>query len=188
MRSRWPALNSWAVDHKSTWNWYTWFGVSNVGCTIDSRYRARRIPSHTDIERPSGQTSHKRTTQSVSGADDAACSTAVTGPATQRSASSTFDVYVSTRSSIGRWSLGPSCGYSNRLGTGSRGSYVNVSGVSSETFGAVKDSAPLEWKKSGRYVTPAGGQESRSSQRFAPIRKARTGGPSMTPFAAPFSQ
>ena len=77
-------------------------GVARVGWIIDSRYRARRIPSHTDSERPSGHTSHSRTTQSVSGADDAVCSIAVTGPATERSDSSTFDVYVSTRSSIGR--------------------------------------------------------------------------------------
>src|SRR5437773_291574 len=55
------------------------------------------MPSHTDIERPSGHTSHSRTTQSVSGADELAYNTAVTGLAIARSASGTSDVYVTIR-------------------------------------------------------------------------------------------
>src|SRR4051812_22828727 len=94
------------------------------------------IPSHTDIDRPSGQTSHSRTTQSVSGADDAPWSTARTSPATVSSRSSGALVYVSIRPSTGRWSHGPANSPTSRLGTGSSGSSSNGSAGSSAAGGS----------------------------------------------------
>ena len=71
-----------------------------------SRKRARMTPSVMLIERPSGYTSVKRATKSVSEAELAANSFTTTGPVTSVSAASSFVVKSKTslRDSMGRWS------------------------------------------------------------------------------------
>ena len=54
----------------------------------ESRYRARMIPWATLVALPPGATSTSLAVKSVSGADDAAHRTTLTGPTTSRSAGS----------------------------------------------------------------------------------------------------
>src|SRR4051794_1179567 len=54
MRMRWPLLKISDVLHRSTGNSYTWPGSRKSSRANDFRYRARKMPSVTSIERPSG--------------------------------------------------------------------------------------------------------------------------------------
>src|SRR4029077_742760 len=69
-RTRWPALNTLAVAHRSILNSYTFPATINLGSLRDSRTRARMIPSVRLRAKPHGPASTSLAVKSVSGADD----------------------------------------------------------------------------------------------------------------------
>src|SRR4029078_8995640 len=128
-----PFLNTLLVDHTSRANRYTCPGVMSDGFSIESRYRARMIPSLRFCAKPFGQTSTSFAVKYVSTADDFAYRSSITGPVTSVSSVNGAVEYTTTssRASTGRWSRGPGgmCVLSQHNGppivrTGFAGSYT----------------------------------------------------------------